>query len=87
MPKSKDKQICEKCKESHYCDEHHIFPKGIFGEGEKVFLCKNCHDEYHRYLGYKYLQKKNKQSKEFYWKKYAAWITCLIIIGLFLFLV
>ncbi len=85
MQKSKDKQICEKCNEEHYCEAHHILPKGIFGEGETVFLCKNCHDKFHRFLGFKFLRKKNKQSDEFYLQKYAVWIASMVLVGLFLY--
>ncbi len=82
----KKKRICKKCGKSHFCDEHHILPKGIFGDGETVFLCKNCHDEYHRYLGHKFLQKKNKQNMEFYFYKYYRWFVGLVVItGLFIF--
>ncbi len=62
---SREKKTCSKCKKEYYCDEHHILPKGIFGDGETEPLCKNCHDEYHRYLGYKYLRKKIKKMKSF----------------------
>jgi len=81
----KDKEKCEKCGESHFCDEHHILPKTIFGKGRTVFLCKNCHYEFHRFLGFKFLKKENKQPEEFYSKKYIAWIAGLIIIGVFLY--
>ena len=80
----KKKVRCYKCKELHYCDAHHILPKGIFGKGETVYLCKNCHDELHRFIGFKYLRKKNKQPEEFYLKKYAAWIAGLIVISVLL---
>jgi len=49
-------------------------------------LCKNCHYEYHQFLGFKFLRKKNAQPAEFYFKKYAAWITGIVILGLFLWL-
>lgn len=65
-----NEKICEKCRQLHHCDEHHILPEGIFGEGETVPLCKNCHDKYHRFLGYKYTRKINKQSEEFYFEKW-----------------
>lgn len=81
----KEKKICEKCGKPYFCDEHHILPKAIFGDGETKNLCKNCHDEFHRYLGHKYLQKENKQPMEFYIEKYWRWIVGLtIIIGIFL---
>ncbi len=80
------KKKCEKCKKNHYCDKHHVLPKGIFGKGETNNLCKNCHDEFHRELGHKYLRKENKQPEEFYLKKYYLWLTGLcLLIGLFFY--
>lgn len=82
---SKKRTQCEKCKEWHYCDKHHILPEGLFGEGETNNLCKNCHDEFHRTLGHKYLRKENKQSMEFYFEKYFRWLVGFcILIGIFL---
>ena len=86
MPPLKDKQVCQKCGQLQYCDEHHVLPKGIFGDGLKVYLCKNCHNEFHHYLGFKFLRKKNAQPAEFYLKKYAAWLAGVVILGLFLWL-
>ncbi len=57
MSDDKKMKECRKCGKPYYCDEHHILPEGIFGEGETVPLCKNCHDKYHRFLGHKYLRK------------------------------
>ncbi len=79
----KNKKIkCRKCKKAFYCDKHHILPKGLFGEGETDNLCKNCHDEFHRELGHKYLRKKHKQSMEFYLEKYLKWLytSCIIAV-------
>ncbi len=87
MSKLKDKQICSKCGQSFYCDDHHILPKGIFGDNTTEPLCKNCHYEFHRFLGFKYLRKKNKQPAEFYLRKYATWLISVIIgisLGLYL---
>jgi hypothetical protein len=82
---NKEQVECRKCKENHYCDEHHILPKALFGEGETDSLCKNCHDEFHRTLGHEYLRKENKQSMEFYLKKYFSWLVGLCIaVALFL---
>jgi len=86
MPKQKEKSKCDKCGIEHYCDEHHVLPKGIFGSGATVFLCKNCHYEYHRFLGFKYLRKTNKQPAEFYLKKFAIWISMLLAIGILVLL-
>jgi hypothetical protein len=80
---SKDKKQCNKCNNFHHCDDHHILPKALFGEGETVPLCKNCHDELHLSVGHKYLRKENKQSMEFYIEKYLRWLVGLgVIIGL-----
>jgi len=85
MAKSRGRKICQKCKKLHYCDEHHILPQGIFGgKGKTVFLCKNCHYECHRSLGFKFLRKKNKQDMAFYLKKYAVWLAGALIVGAFL---
>ncbi len=82
---AKEKKECAKCGKSHYCDEHHILPKEIFGEGETRSLCKTCHDEYHRFLGYKFTRRKNAQPEEFYLKNWVLWIATITILGLFLF--
>ncbi len=75
----KEQQICAKCGKLNYCDDHHILPEGIFGEGETVPLCKTCHDKFHRNLGFKYLRKKNAQPKEFYILKWVKWISIIAI--------
>ncbi len=78
--KGRKKKVCKKCKKEFFCDEHHILPKGIFGEGETEPLCKNCHYELHIYVGHKYLLKKNKQKASFYLYKYYAWLAGLCIV-------
>lgn len=87
MPKLNDKQICAKCGKLNYCDAHHILPKGIFGEGETAYLCKNCHNEFHKTLGFKYLRKKNKQPAIFYIETYLLWLSSLISLGILLYFV
>lgn len=52
--------ICEACT---YCEPHHVFPgtaRRISDEyGAVVYLCRNCHESYHRHPGsYKWLQSK-----------------------------
>lgn len=83
---SKELTKCDKCKKMHYCDQHHLLPKEIFGDGETINLCKNCHDKIHRYIGYKYTRKENKQPMEFYIEKYLRWMAGLSIIGGIVFL-
>jgi len=79
---SKKQTICKKCNELRYCDEHHILPEGIFGKGDTEPLCKTCHDEYHRFLGFKFTRKKNAQSRQFYILSWEKWITTLMILGI-----
>ncbi len=79
MAKGKKPKICKKCGELLYCDEHHILPKEIFGHNETVPLCKNCHDKYHRFLGFIYLRKEHAQTEEFYLSNWANWISIIII--------
>ena len=76
----KKKEKCEKCNQFHYCDYHHILPKGLFGKGETVRLCKNCHDEFHRNLGHQYLRAQHKQPMEFYIEKYLRWLVGLSVV-------
>jgi len=78
----KERKICEKCGGSYFCDDHHILPKTIFGKGETRPLCKTCHDEYHRFLGFKFLRKNNAQPREFYITNWLKWISILIFLGI-----
>ncbi len=78
---NKEKDICVKCGDEAYCDDHHILPEGIFGEGETKPLCKTCHDKFHRELGHKYLRKKNAQPMEFYFQKWYTWLYLGLFIG------
>jgi len=83
MKKTEKKQkICVKCGQEHYCDEHHILPKTIFGLGLTQPLCKTCHDKYHRFLCFKFLRKENAQPKEFYSDNWMKWITLLVVVGI-----
>ena len=82
---AKERTKCRKCGKYMYCDNHHILPKEIFGEGETENLCKNCHDEFHRALGYKYLRKDHKKNMEFYLEKYFRWLAGLAIVTVLLF--
>ena len=78
---------CRKCEKLFYCEKHHILPKSLFGEGETEDLCPNCHDEFHRYLGHKYLRKENKQPMEFYFQKYYRWLYGIGLALIILFLI
>ena len=81
-----EEKYCAKCNKPYVCERHHILPKSIFGEGETDFLCPNCHAEYHRYLGHRYLRKENAQPMEFYLGKYYNWLYGLGIIALIFWL-
>lgn len=83
---SKEK-ICSKCGKVHICENHHILPFKLFKDKETDFLCPNCHREFHRKLGYKYLQKENKQPMEFYLEKYYRWLAGLSIIAIVLIII
>lgn len=48
---------CEKCKTIFWLEIHHILPKAIFGNTDKIaYLCPNCHTDYHQKLGNKNLK-------------------------------
>lgn len=80
MPKERSQ--CKKYGGFHFCDLHHILPQGLFGKGETVPLCKNCHDEYHRFLGFKYLLLENKKPEEWYLMKWYTWFytMCVLVV-------
>jgi len=79
---SKKKEKCQKCKNDEFCDEHHILPKKLFGDGETSSLCKTCHDDYHRFLGFKFLRKEHKQTEEFYFQNWYKWLYLGAFLGL-----
>ncbi len=79
----KELQTCVKCGQLLNCDDHHILPFKIFGDGTTAPLCKTCHDKYHRFLGFIYVRKKHAQPAEFYLQNWAKWISIvLILVGL-----
>jgi hypothetical protein len=46
------KGTCRKCEKFTWVEEHHPLPQSIFGGiGGTVTLCRNCHADYHEYLG------------------------------------
>ncbi len=49
MRKESKRGRCEKCGINFYVHSHHIKPKAIFGKGEKIDLCPNCHTHFHEY--------------------------------------
>ena len=79
---------CGKCKKYRYCEVHHILPKKLYpGNDEKMYLCGDCHNNYHEYLGHKYTYKVNKQPMEFYFYKFYKWLFLLVIFGILLYLI
>ncbi len=49
MRKEARRGECKKCGNVFYVHAHHIKSKAIFGKGEKVDLCPNCHTHFHEY--------------------------------------
>lgn len=46
------KEYCAKCAILWWLENHHIFPKGTFGENNFIIrICPNCHVDYHVKLG------------------------------------
>jgi len=60
------------------------FTKKVVWQGRNRTFVQNCHFELHQFTGFKYLLKTNKQPKEFYYTKYAIWISMLIVLGILL---
>lgn len=71
---------CKKCGDKHWLEEHHVYPQSKFkGKGKKIYLCPNCHTDYHQKLG-------NIKSKdpEFYLSFYMSWLWKALVILIFL---
>jgi len=62
-----------------------FYQKLLLAKAKTDNLCPNCHAEYHRHLGHKYLKEENKQSMEFYIYKYYKWLSGVGLIVLFLY--
>ena len=79
------KDKCRKCEEFIWVEEHHILPKATFGETEHtVWLCPNCHTDYHQKLGAKNLKNPDPQFHfDFYKKWYAGALGLLLLAGLY----
>lgn len=75
------REICEKCKQEFYVHRHHILSKALFGEGETIDLCPNCHTHYHEYANKNLKNPKNKEEVLRVWNKWfkSITITCIII--------
>ena len=81
MKKEARKGECKKCGEFFYVHAHHIFPKSIFGKGEVVDLCPNCHTHCHEYNN---LHVKNPQDAEEVNEVWKEWLRDIIIVSVLL---
>ena len=77
---------CSKCKKRFWLEKHHIYPKARFDDNKNIiYLCPNCHTDYHIKLG-----KPTSNDKSFYFGFYMSWLwglfIVLIIIGLITFI-
>jgi predicted HNH restriction endonuclease len=77
VTKEAKKGECAKCNNYFYVHNHHIFPKSIFGKGETVELCPNCHTHFHEY---KNLKIKNPKSKKETLKIWNKWFTKVAVV-------
>jgi predicted restriction endonuclease len=67
---------CKKCEKENYLEEHHIYPKSKFDDDENtIYLCPNCHTDYHQKLG-----KQESKDKNFYFSFYMSWLFGLIVV-------
>ena len=74
--------ICRRCGKKHWLEKHHILPQSKFKDGKKIiYLCSNCHTDYHQKLG-----TIKSKDKGFYLRFYMSWLwgtlILLIILGL-----
>jgi len=64
MSRKKRIRVCLKCCTTNNITKHHVWPKRFFhGEGDRVHLCRFCHDELELMIPYE-----PKLSKETYEK-------------------
>lgn len=79
MSKRKEARIdrCEKCDTVTYVHKHHILKKSVFGEGETIDLCPNCHTKYHEFLYKQDIDQKDMEANLFAWFK---WFHAMILI-------
>ena len=83
MKKEARRGTCKKCGKDFYVHSHHILPKSIFGKGETVDLCPNCHTHFHEYSNLNTKNPNNEAEAKIIWIKRI--IVACFIIGLFLF--
>lgn len=73
---------CKKCKKKHWLEKHHVYPQSKFKDEENIiYLCPNCHTDYHQKLGVI-----KSRDKDFYYRFYMSWLwrmlILLVILGL-----
>jgi hypothetical protein len=73
---------CRKCGKRAWLEKHHVYPKSKFkGQGKSIYLCPNCHTDYHQKLG-----EIKSSNPGFYLSFYMSWLwktlAILIILGL-----
>jgi len=73
--------ICRKCNQFFWVEEHHILPKSTFGETDsKVWLCPNCHTDYHQKLGAKNLKNTDAQFHLDFFRSWMMGIICIVLL-------
>jgi len=74
---------CKKCNKKHWLEKHHVYPQSKFkGKGKTIYLCPNCHTDYHQKLG-----AIKSDNKGFYLSFYMSWLWKLLVILIFLGLI
>lgn len=80
--KEAKQEKCRKCNKYFYVHDHHILPKSIFGEGEKVVLCPNCHTHFHEYLNKQDVNEKDVSKYLYHWYNWYYTIVVIVVLGL-----
>jgi len=67
-----EKRNCQRCGTYTYLETHHILPRVVFlGLGPVIYLCPNCHNEYHKALGAKNIKNTDPDYHQHtFWKWY-----------------
>ena len=74
---------CPRCGTHTFLEGHHILPKSIFGQNEKIiYICSNCHTDFHQKIG-----SLKSTDKNVWWAAYFRWLTgaLLLIISLIVY--
>ncbi len=87
MRKEARRGECEKCGNEFYVHAHHVKSKSIFGKGETVDLCPNCHTHFHEYSNLNTKNPKDANEADVIWKKWLmkVVVACFIVGLLVLF--